>query len=160
MSLMLVPGNDALNAQVVKVKLVDGKSGRPLAHSCVNVWVGTQQKTAMAIPTDDEGIASLQLTNRSDEVDTGNRSKSCGEFGVVNPVVLYADSIRINVGYVLCQAPPLAAPGLTMTDFQTRQLIRDGIVTPNTCGKSTVSLRRGELAIFVRSLSFWERLKQ
>ncbi len=157
---VLVSCGDTLRAQVVKVKLVDGKSGLPVAHSCVNVWVGDRQKAAMAIPTDSSGLASLRLTDRSDEVDTHSRWKDCGNFGVIDPVVLYADSIRINAGYVLCQSRPPAESWLAMTDFSTKQLIRDGIVTPNTCGKAATSPEPGELVIFVRPLSFWEKLKQ
>jgi len=157
---MFVLCSAALQGQVVKVKLIDGKSGSPIAHSCVNVWVGNQQKAAMAIPTDSNGIASLRLTDRRDEVDIQNRWKSCGDFGVIDPVVLYADSIRINAGYVLCQTRPPTESWLAMADFSTNQLIRDGIVTPNACGKSIASPEPGEVAIFVRPLSFWEKLKQ
>lgn len=149
-----------LHAQVVKVKLVDGRSGRPVAHGCVNVWVGDQRKAAIVIPTNSDGIASLRLTDRSDEVDIHNRWKGCGDSGVIDPVVLYADSIRINVGYVLCQLHPSPESWLAMTDFPTRQLIRDGIVTPNACGKFVVSQAPGEVAIFVRPLNFWEKLRE
>jgi hypothetical protein len=158
--LMLASCSITLHAQVVKVKLVDGRSGHPIANSCVNVWVGNQHKAAMAIPTDGNGIASLRLTDRGEEVDIHNHWKGCGDFGVIDPVVLYADSIRVNAGYVLCQTHPPAESWLAMTDFSTKQLIRDGIVTSSVCSKITASPQPGEVAIFVRPLSFWEKLKQ
>ena len=138
---MLVLCSVTLRAQVIKIKLVDGKSGRPIAHSCVNVWVGHQRKEAMTIPTDSSGIASLRLTDRDDEVDAHNPWKDCGMFGVIGPVVLYAESIRINTSFASCQARPSPNSWLAITGFSTAQLIHDGIVTPNACGKSTASPR-------------------
>ena len=46
-----------LSAQTIEVKLIDGRNGHPIANSCVNVWVGNEQKDALAIPTDNDGVA-------------------------------------------------------------------------------------------------------
>lgn len=150
---MLELRSTILHAQVVTIKLVDGRSGHPMVHSYVNVWVGDQRKEAMAIPTDNNGIASLRLTDRDDEVDIHNQSIGRG-FGVIDPVVRYADSIRINVGYVLCQPRRPAYSWLKIANFSTNPLIHDGIVTPNTCGKITASPEPGQLTIFVKPLGF------
>lgn len=70
-----------LGAQAVKIKLVNGKSGRPIANTCVNTWVGTARKDAMAIPTDKDGVAWLYLTDKDAQVNIRSQSKSCGDFG-------------------------------------------------------------------------------
>jgi hypothetical protein len=44
--------------------------------------------------------------------------------------------------------------------FPTKQFVREGFVTANTCGKTIVSTRPGELVILVRPLSWWEKRKQ
>jgi len=145
---------------MIEIKLVDGRSGHPMSDTCVNVWVGTERKTAMAIPTDESGIARLRLTDKDDEADIHNRSKDCGEFGVVNPVVKYDGSIRINAGYVLCQSRAPDQSWLAVTDFSTERILERGVVTANTCGKATASPKPGAVIIFVRPLTLWEKLKQ
>jgi hypothetical protein len=41
-----------------------------------------------------------------------------------------------------------------------KQVVQQGIVTANTCGKATASPKPGEVTIFVRPLTWWEQLKQ
>jgi hypothetical protein len=73
------------NAQSVRIKLMNGKDGRPMANTCVNVWVGTERKQAMALPTEKEGVARLRLTDKDAEINTQSQWKNCGAFGVLNP---------------------------------------------------------------------------
>ena len=149
-----------LYAQTVEIKLVNGRNGSPLGGTCVNVWVGSEHKNAMAIPTDENGVARLRLTNKDSEVDVRRHWKNCGNFGVIDPVVKYDNSIRINAGYVLCQPHAPHYSWLAVTNLSTEQLIKRGIVTPNSCGEATASPKPGEVIIFVRPLNWWERLKE
>src|SRR5215475_1091577 len=150
----------ALRAQTVEIKLVNGRSGNPMADTCVNVWVGTERKLAMAIPTDENGIAKLRLTDKDDEIDVHNSWKGCGDFGVVNPVEKYNDSLRINAGYVLCQFRKPDNSWLAITNYSTKEVLQHGVVTANTCGKAMASPKPGGVIIFVRPLSWWEKMKQ
>jgi hypothetical protein len=147
-------------AQTIEIKLVNGRNGSPIAGTCVNVWVGNEHKDAMTLPTDKNGVARLRLTDNDGEIDIHNRWKDCGEFGMINPVVKYADSVRINAGYVLCHSRTSDYSWLALTDFPTKTLIQQGIVTPNTCGEAKPSEKPGEVVIVVRPLNLWEKLKQ
>jgi hypothetical protein len=158
--LVLGASGKTLSSQTIKIKLVDGRSGRPLANTCVNAGVGTEGKEAMAIPTDEQGVARLYLTDKDAEVNTQSRTKSCGDFGVVHPVVKYADAIRIVTGYVVCQPHAPDYSWLATMEFSTKQIVQQGVVTANACGKATASPELGQLTIFVRPLSWWEKLKQ
>ncbi|MGA7219445.1 MAG: hypothetical protein WBX38_14075 [Candidatus Sulfotelmatobacter sp.] len=149
-----------LSAQVVKIRLVNGKSGRPIASTCVNTWVGTERKDAITIPTDNEGVAKLYLTDRDAQVNIQSQPRNCGNFGVSDPVVKYADTIRIVAGYVVCQSHAPDYSWLSTMEFSMRKILQQGIVTANTCGKAAASPEPGELVIFVRPLSWWEKLKQ
>lgn len=149
-----------LRAQTIEVKLIDGRNGHPILNTCVNVWVGSRQKDALAIPTDKNGFARLRLTDNDAEVNIQDRWKGCGEFGIINPVVKYGSSVSVNAGYVLCQRQATDYSWLAVKDYPTNELVRQGVVTDNTCGKATASPRPGELIIFVRPLSFWEKFKQ
>ena len=148
------------DAQTIKVKLVNGRTGLPIAGTCVNVWVGTEHKAAVAIPTDNNGVAALRLTDQDGEIDVHNRLKGCGDFGVVHPVVKYDDVLQINVGYVLCQPGAADYSWLAKTNVSTKEVLQRGIVTANTCGRATASPEPGQVILFVRPLSWWEKLKQ
>lgn len=149
-----------LSAQTIEVKLIDGRNGHPIANSCVNVWVGNEQKDALAIPTDKDGVARLRLTDSDAEINTQNRWKQCGAFGAINPVVRFESSVTINAGYVLCQPQGTDYSWLALKNFPTKKILTEGVVTQNACGKHSASPVPGQVIIFVRPLSFWEKLKQ
>jgi len=149
-----------LHAQIIKIKLVDGRNGHAMADTCVNVGIGNEHKPMMAVPTDRAGIALLRLTDKDSEIDTKDKWQACGDFGVVNPVVKYDRSIGINAGYVLCQFRQPDHTWLTTQKFSTEEVLQSGIVTANMCGKATASPTPGEIVIFVRHLKWWEKFKQ
>lgn len=149
----------AVQAQTVRIQLVNGRNGRPVADSCVDVWVGNTQKEAMAIPTDRHGVATLRLTENDTEISV-HRWKGCGGFDVINPVVKYSESFRVHAGYVLCQFPKPDYSWLSIQTFSTRDVLRSGVVTANVCGHAKASPEPGELVVFVRPLTFWEKFKQ
>lgn len=149
-----------VSAQTVDIKLVNGTNGQPIGDTCVNVWVGHDRKDAMAIPTDNNGIARLRLTNNDRELDTHHHWNKCGEFGVFNPVVKYDDSIRVNVGYVSCRTRTRDNSWLAITELITSEVLNRGIVTANTCGKSSALPKPGEVVLYVRPLTWREKLKQ
>jgi hypothetical protein len=158
--LMLGLAESSLCAQTIRIKLVDGRNGHPMAGTCVNVWVGHDRKEATAIPTNGNGVAMLWLTEEPSEVDTSHKWSGCGLFGVINPVLKYEDDIRVNVGYVLCRSGRGKDSWLAMKEYSTRHILHAGFVSPNTCGTATVESKPGELTIFVRPLSWLEKLKQ
>jgi hypothetical protein len=149
-----------LNAQTVRIRLLDGKNGHPFAGKCVNVWVGSGRKEAMALPTNQDAIASLNLTQNSAQVDTYLVWKACGLLGVINPIVKYSDQIEINTSYVSCEPHTPDFSWLAMKAFPTKEIVQSGIVTANTCGKAKASPEPGEIILFVRPLSFWEKMKE
>jgi hypothetical protein len=137
--LLLGASGTALHAQTIRIKLVNGRNGRAMAGTCVNVWVGNEGKSAVAIPTDNDRVASLRLTDKDAEINTQNQWKGCGDFGVVNPVVKYDRSVRTNAGYVLCQVRQPDHPWLAIQSFSIEQVLQFAVVTANVCGKATTS---------------------
>ena len=149
-----------LHAQEINVRLLDGRSGKAIEHSCINIWVGDQQKSALAIPTDGNGIARFHLTADASAVNVHNYGSSCGLFGVSDPTVMYADTIKVNAGYAWCKPKSQKTSWLTINTFPTRHLIAYGEVTANACGKAFAAPTPGVLTIYVRPLTLWEKLKQ
>lgn len=146
------------HAQSIRIKLVNGRNGHPIARTHVNVWVGKERKWAMVIPTDKDGVASLVLTEDEAEVNVP-RVDGYGSHVVINPVVKYDGDLGINAPYVLCQPGTPDYSWLAIRHISTKQVVGQGIVTPNSCGKATASQTPGEVIIFVRPLSWWEKFK-
>jgi hypothetical protein len=151
----------SLAAQTLEIKLVDGRNGRPMigTSAYVNVWVGGERKEAIAIPTDDNGVARLQLTLNPNEE---NIPISTGHGTIVekHPVVKYDESFRINAPYVLCGPGGGSYSWLELKNFSTKEVLDHGYASANTCGKVTVSPQPGQVVLFVRPLTFWEKMKQ
>ena len=160
-SFFLILYGASLSAQTLEITLVDGRNGRPMVgtSSYVSVWVGTERKEAIAVPTDGKGVARLQLTLNSDEVNIPN-SKNSGSIVVDHPIVNYNESLRINTPYVLCGSGGSEYSWLRSETFSTKEILQHGHVSPNTCGKATVSPQPGQVILFVRPLTWWEKVKE
>jgi hypothetical protein len=128
---MLAP----LCAETVTIKVVDGRSGRPMSKAPVNVWTDNESKWATPIRADENGTA------------------------LVHPIDARVD-LRIQVRYVLCQSPKADYSWLRIMTYPIHRVLEQGIVTANYCGKATAAPRPGEVTIFVRPLTWWERLKE
>lgn len=142
------------NAQTLRVRLLDGRSGKPIANAAINVWVGNHRKAAVPVSADRNGVVSMRLTDNADQV------RVEGDL-VDPPTFLYASEIRIQVGFVLCQAAQQKKfSWLQITPYPTGEWTRTGIVTTNTCGKAVAKLEPGELTLFVRPLNLGERMSE
>ena len=157
---LLVMPAMSLAAQTLEIKLVDGRNGRPMVGTSayVNVWVGGERKEAIAIPTDDNGVARLQLTLNPNEE---NVPLSTGHGTIVekHPVVKYDESFRINAPYVLCGAEG-SRSWLDLKNFSTKEVLDHGYASGNTCGKVTATPQPGQVILFVRPPTFMEKMKQ
>lgn len=161
MLLFLISPGMFLSAQTLQIKLVDGRNGHPMVgtSSYVNVWVGTGRKAAIVVPTNGKGVARIQLTSNPREVNIPNSTNS-GSDVVDHPIVKYDESLQINVPYVLCGSRGSNYSWLKSEKFSTKEILHHGYASPNTCGKITASPQPGQVILFVRPLTFWEKLKQ
>ena len=152
------PFGAALRAQDIRIKVLDGRNGHPVTNGwCVNVWVGKERGPMLLIPINKDGIALLHLTDKDSEVSVQNHGSACGGMGLIDPVVKYADTIRIIPDNgMLCQAHPPDSPWLS---FSVKKVLQSGDSTTNVCGKIEANPKPGELVFFVRPLTWWERMK-
>lgn len=147
-----------LSAQTIQIRLVDGRNGHAIELTCIGVYVSTFDKV-LGIRTDKNGIARLHFTENDSKIDTVSRPNGCGDWPVIDPVVKYSEFISINAGYVLCQPHAPDYSWLATKKLSTKEVLQSGVATPNTCGKATESPSPGEIVLFVRPLTFWEKLK-
>lgn len=159
-TVLLVMSAMSFAAQTLEIKLVDGRNGRPMVGTSVyvNVWVGGERKEAIAIPADDNGVARLQLTLNPNEE---NIPISTGHGTIVekHPVVRYDESFRINAPYVLCGVEGNRS-WLDLKSFSTKEVLEHGYASGNTCGKVIATPQPGQVVLFVRPLTFMEKMKQ
>ena len=141
------------NAQTLRVRMLNGSSGKPIANSYVNVWVGDQRKQAVPVPIDGSGNAVLMLAGSTAGGGAQQESAHVATFP-------YAPEIKIQAGFVLCQDKQQKYSWLHITPYSTEEWIRTGIVTTNTCGKAVAKPEPGLLTIFVMPLNFWEKLSE
>ncbi len=139
-------------AQTLRVKLVNGRNGKDVGNTGINVWVGNERKDAVPVSINGEGVGELKLT--SPEATTRV------EAGSVHPTFPYAPQIRLQVGFALCQNVRQRYSWLQITPYSTNEWMRSGIVTANTCGTATARPEPGTLTIFVRPLTPWEKLNE
>ena len=169
----------ALRAQSIQIMLVNGKTGRPIDGSLLNVWVGHVREFPFEIPADRHGVALLRLThndseinvpeckdmqadseklqmnrNKKDEAEFNKKYKNCTAFEVKDPIVRFADSISIGpVVRTLNGAAYFQYVPCwadSVTVFSTEDVLQHGVVTANNCGKARASPEHGQLILFVR----------
>jgi hypothetical protein len=153
-----------LRAQTIQIKLVDGKTGRPVAGACVGAWMkDASNKMSLYIPADKDGAARLRLTQKDSDVDIFYNPKlGCGGTGAINPVLKYGDTLTTySTGDHPSCAFPESIPNARWKeiDFSTKEVLQHGVASANTCGKITASPQPGDVILFVRPRNFHEKVQ-
>jgi hypothetical protein len=162
--LLFASSATALRAQTIEIRLVNGKTGRPVAHGCVGAWMKDPSKQmSLYIPADTDGVARLRLTRNDSEVDVSYNPKlGCGGTGAINPVLKYDDTLTT---YTTGANPSCAFPESMPNgrykemDFPSKEVLQRGVVSANTCGKAAASPQPGVVILFVRPRNFWEKVQ-
>jgi len=151
----------ALRAQNIQIKVVDGKTERPVKNVCVGIQT-KDLRSPVYIPTDKNGVAWLSFTHKDKEVDIFYNPKlGCGGTGVINPVLKYNDTFTsYTTGYNPSCAFPENMPGSRwkeMDTISTNEVLQHGFTSANTCGKVTASPQPGQVILFVRPRNSQEK---
>ncbi|HXZ42663.1 MAG TPA: hypothetical protein VEG68_18130 [Terriglobales bacterium] len=85
-------------AQDIHIRVVNGHNGKPIAHECLNVFVGTERGSNLVAGTNKDGIAVLHVGNGEILAET-----PCQDWPA--RVSAYSDEIRVTCGgfHVACQ---------------------------------------------------------
>jgi hypothetical protein len=132
-----------LSAQSIKIVLLDGKTGKSIPKSWANFWVG-KHVSAVPISFDAKGEAILQL-HRQDPKD--------------EKISATSDTLRVQLGYAPCWSSNLKTPQFVISPFSIETILKDVIVTQNTCGSNTRVGTPGQLILYVKPLSFWQSMR-
>ncbi len=122
-----------LTAQVVVVQLLNGKTGKPISNN----------RMIVLFPSETSRQSLDLTTNRDGEI----RFESFGE-----------RMFRVTPMFqVACGEQVLGGP---QAAYSVDEILKNGMVTKNTCGHLNVETIRGRLLYFVRPIHWWELFKQ
>jgi len=167
-SSLVSPFGPLVHAQDIHVRVLNARNGKPVNNECINVSLGSWHGTDLLVPTDKNGIAVLHLGGKEVTADAACQgwSKQASAAGV-EAIAVMGDY------YVACQeygkissrelTKPDALPAVikeVVPSYPIKKILESGVAAGNTCGRFRAEAKPGELVLFVRPLSFLERLKQ
>jgi hypothetical protein len=126
-----------LQAQVIRIKVVDGKSGKPVTN------LGISFRTEITSPP---WIHPSLLTDQNGEVVV--------KVGSFTSMALYTPSLK----YAACLSPTVKGQAPSSPLYSVADILSKGISMENSCGKRRVDAAPGEIVYFVRPWTFWETL--
>jgi hypothetical protein len=91
----------ALSAQTIRIRLVNGRNGKPMAGAHINLFL-KGRKLALVVPKGKDGVAPLVFTDEESKVNVPP-VENYGSSVVTNPVVKYDDHLWINIRYCVMQ---------------------------------------------------------
>lgn len=115
--------------ETIVVKLSNGKNGKPLAHFRVYIVFGDPKaQDLLNLKTDHEGEVRFEVGD--------------------------AKTFQVRpVGAVACGEQPIGAP---YRDYSIDDVLKQGIVTQNSCGRFSPGPIRGQITYLVRPASWSE----
>jgi hypothetical protein len=118
----------SVSAETIRVRVLDARSGRPVSGEKVNVHV-QGVRGDVTHTTDGNGTFAVDLSKDA-EVGLGTEWR------------------------VTCLDKKSKAQAM----FSATEILRSGVVEPNTCGKARTELIPGTITIFTRKATFFENM--
>lgn len=155
-------------AQDIHIRVVNARNGKPITDECLNISFGRWHGAELLVPTNHEGVVVLHIRDKEATADMTS-PKACNGQAILGPKFLTNDASFISVMgdiYVICQAygkgvsgqPPPLNTDLVPT-YPITKIFESGVAASNTCGKFKAEIKRGDLVLFARPMSLWEKWK-
>jgi hypothetical protein len=155
-------------AQDIQIRVVNARNGKPITHECLNISLGKWHGAELLAQTNSDGTVVLHVKGGQVTVVVSS-PKACNTQAIVGPKPFTDDKRSISVVggiYVVCQEygnhvsgqPPPVNVDLIPT-YAVTKILESGVAAANTCGRFRAEAKPGELVLFVRPMSFWERMK-
>jgi len=130
-------GAPGLQAQGIRIKVVDGKNGKPVTNLVISF------RTEITSPP---WIHPSLLTDQNGEVVV--------KVGSFTSMALYTPSLK----YAACLSPTVKGQAPSSPLYSVADILSKGISMENSCGKRRVDAAPGEIVYFVRPWTFWKTL--
>jgi hypothetical protein len=156
-----------LQAQEIRIKVLNGHNAAPITNECLNIWIGPSFRENLIVPTNNEGEVVLRYRDGEVAADAVS-AKMCNGMAVLGPkpVSKGKDAIAISGDYyVPCQEYGKSDPDKLnqgfgiMPSYSIKKILESGISAGNTCGKARAKAAPGELILFMRPMTFWEKMR-
>jgi hypothetical protein len=153
------------HAQDIRIKVLNGRSGKPITNECLNVWIPNFYGAHIVARTNKRGTVILHVTESafSGEV-------RCGGWPVAAARPKDGETITVSGdNYVACQEYGNTLPAdaanrgvlkQLMPSYSISRIADSGLSSSNTCGKFRAKAKPGELIFFVRPRSFFEKMRE
>ena len=125
----------ALQAQVIRVKVVDGKNGKPVANLDIMFNTEIPAWSPSSLFTDGNGEVAVKV-------------------GSFTKMVVFTPSMK----YRPCLKPTIKGHAPSTPAYSVADILSKGISMENSCSKRRIDAVPGELLYFVRPWTFWETL--
>jgi hypothetical protein len=125
----------SLQAQVIRIKVVNGKNGKPVADLAISFRTEITTWSPPSLSTDRDGEVVVKV-------------------GSFTNMALFTTSLK----YKPCITPTTKGQAPSSPLYPVSGLLSEGISMENNCSKLRVKAVPGELIWFVRPWTFWETL--
>jgi hypothetical protein len=125
----------ALQAQVIRIKVVNGKNGKPVANLDIMFNTEIPAWSPYSLFTDRNGEVAVKV-------------------GSFTKMVVFTPSMK----YRPCLKPTIKGHAPSTPSYSVADILSKGISMENSCGKRRVDAAPGEIVYFVRPWTFWETL--
>lgn len=158
-----------LHSQEIRIRVLNAHNGKPITNDCVDIFVHGVV-TALVIPTDNMGVAVLHVEGERAVSAATGIGGACNGSGTLYPAVGRGDRIHVSSDYYVACQEYVKARALRrvpsdpveemMPSYSIGNILETGVAASNTCGVFRVRAKPGELILFVRPLTWLERMRQ
>ena len=134
----LSPQSGAVQAEKpisISIRVMNSRNGKPVPHRSVEVWLDKNRDHKRWGTTDDEGVVEVEIPHDTEVIDA----------------YVY--------DYVDCTFDEKAKPKYFQLSIKVSEIIQTGVQAPNHCSKRKMAAKPGELVLFTRTLTWWERAR-
>ncbi len=121
----------------VTVRLLDSRSGKPMVADVVEIWIDNDRSHVISTHTGPDGIASAAVPSKTSEIS------------------VYAQ----QDGWYLYRCDLTKGTSKPAPVYLLDQITKNGIAAANRCSRRTAPTQPGEITLFVRPQSLWEKMK-
>jgi hypothetical protein len=119
----------------ITIRLLDGRNGKPIRTDEVQVWIDQDQRHVLTIHAAPNGVATV-------EIPTGVSA-------------IYVTARRDGWYMYRCDADE----SKPTPPYALEEIMKSGTVAANRCSHQTAAAESGGLTVFLRPLTFWDKMK-
>jgi hypothetical protein len=120
--------------KTITIRLLDGRNGKPIRTDEVQIWIDQDQRHVLTVHAAPNGVATV-------EIPTGVSA-------------VYVTARRDGWYMYRCDADES-----NHSAYSLEEIMKSGTVAANRCSHKTVAAESGRLTVFLRPLTFWDKMK-